>query len=307
MTTSDQIAKHLMTLIQLYEVPEEMTANFRELAHDQLVDAVNRFLFHHGPAIGIRSWGDCIQGLRDKGVDAVWNCHGDDTDIRLGIQIKSHGDFERTEGDSFRRYVFAQITESHQMNLSCLLLGLCADLTSKSQREKCNGLLADVKSMKDNYVIDVAPRKMAGIWKWSLGLQMEPLAQIEEAGYAWLTAIYDSLGNLNRNSWGKGSGGNWSHPRATVIRVGQQIHLSAVAISPRPGILECRFFGERSKRNLFRDWSPDPFWTWDVSDHDIGKGITIHVSVRRVKEYYQYNDADDYTYAIYDVLPKKQN
>ncbi|HUU20157.1 MAG TPA: substrate-binding domain-containing protein [Sedimentisphaerales bacterium] len=34
--------------------------------------------------------------------------------------------------------------------------------------------------------------------------------------------------------------------------------------------------------------------------------LVVMISTRRVKDYYQFNDADDYTYAIYDVLPSKR-
>jgi len=306
---TDYIVRQLMTLVQLYELSEEATSSFHGTQHDQLVDTLNEFLFYHGPAIGIKGWGDNIQSMRDGGVDAVWNCHGQSASIKLGIQIKSPNDFERDEDVSFRRTVLAQIAESRQMDLSKLILGLCADLTSKSQREKCRGLLADIARMTDEYVLAIAPTKMAGIWRWSLGLQTEPLDQIREAGYAWLTAIYDSLGNLNQNSWGKGTGGGWSHPKTTTVRVGQQVLLSAIAISPVPEDIQYQFSVQRSGQSfeVRQDWSPNPNWTWNVVQADIGRGVVVNISVRRVKDYYQFNDTDDYTYAIYTVLPMKQN
>jgi hypothetical protein len=269
--------------------------------------SINKFLFHHGPAIGISGWGDNIQGIRDSGVDAVWNCHLLGTDIKVGVQIKSYGDFEGGRDESFRRTVLAQITESRQMKLSVLVLGLCADLTSASQREKSRGLLADIERMADKYVVAVAPEKMAGIWRWSLGLRTEPLDQMREAGYAWLTAIYDSLGNLNQNSWGKEPGGAWSHPKTTTVRVGQQIHFTAIAVSPVPGDIQYRFSVQRSGRSFEtrQSWSPNPSWVWGVISADIGRHVVVMVAVRRTKDYYQFGDADDYTYATYDVLPMK--
>jgi len=304
-----QVLEQLMTLLQLYELPEEMTSVFRDVSHNDLATAVSQFLFHHGPKIGVRGWGDIIQGIRDGGVDAIWNCHVGEGSVRLGVQVKSHGDFERGKGESFRRAVLAQLTESRQMKLSALLLGLCADMTSSSQREMCRGLQADVGKMTDEYVTVVSPTKMAGIWKWSLGLQAEPLEQMRDAGYAWLTAIYDSLGNLNQNSWGKGTGGDWSHRRKTTVRVGETITISAVAVSAAVGDTQYRFSVQRSGRSfeIRQDWSTESTWTWGVAQADIGRNVAAMISVRRQKDYYQFDDADDYTYAVYDVLPAKRD
>ena len=305
MADNENIMTELMPIIQAYELPEEATSIFREISHDKLVDATNQFLFHHGILIGINGWGDNIHCLRDGGVDSIWSFGGEKSDTKLGIQVKSHSDFNNIKNGSFRKSVLAQIAESRQMGLSNLLLGLCADLSSSSQLQKCRGILADVAKMTDDYVVPISPTKMAGIWKWSQGLQTALLDQIREAGYAWLTAIYDSLGNLNQNSWGKGTGGGWSNSKTTTLRVGQNINFRAIGLCGVSSELEYQYSVQRSGRSfeVRRDWLDDPLWTWVVEESDIGRHVCVMISVRRKKNYYQFADSDDYTYAIYDVLP----
>lgn len=52
-----------------------------------------------------------------------------------------------------------------------------------------------------------------------------------------------------------------------------------------------------------QDWAPTPDWVWHVSADDIGRHVVVKVAARRKKTYYPFQDADDYTYAVYDVLP----
>lgn len=303
-----EIIQEIQKLLQIYEVEENRSALLKGISHDDIVNATKQFLFHHGPAIGFSGWGDIMQGLRDSGVDSVWHCHGYNIKLKIGIQIKSSIDFNTSEGVSFRRNVLVQITESRQMNLNHLMLGLCADLTSPSQREKCRGLLADMEKIQDNYVLPIAPGKMVGIWEWFRGLNIKPIEQMREAGYPWLTAVFDSLGNLNLHSWGKGTGGDWSNPKTTTIRSGQEVTFQAIAISTvKEPPLEFRYCVQHSGKSfkIRRDWSENPSWTWHVQDKDIGRCVCVMISIRRQKSYFQFNDSDDYTYATYDVLPCK--
>jgi len=295
----------LLEVIQLYELKPEDTTCLAGVPHDALVNAMNSFLFHHGPRFGITGWSDMVQGLRDGGVDAVWQYRGIEISGRLATQIDSSDDFDRVEG--FRRSVMAQIAESRQYELSHLLLGLAADLSNASHREKARGMLADVARMTDSYVVAVSPEKVAGIWRWQEGLKVEPLEQMKEAGYSWLTATYDSLGNMNHNSWGKGTGGDWSHLKTRTVHVGQNIAFRVIGHSPTATPLEYRFSVQRSGRcfEIRQDWSTSDSWTWPISNADIGRSVCVMVAVRTPKQYYQFNDADDYNYASYDVLPKK--
>ena len=131
--------------------------------------------------------------------------------------------------------------------------------------------------------------------------------KMQEAGYAWLTSISDSLGNINLNSWGKGTNGDWSGGERPTVYVGQKITFIAEGHSPDTSLLEYQFKLQRSGQslNIQQDWSRLNTWTWHVKHADIGRGTHISIAVRVKKDYYQYRNSDDYTYAIYDVLPEK--
>jgi len=161
--------------------------------------------------------------------------------------------------------------------------------------------------MQDGYVYVVSPEKVLGLWQWWQRIDLKTLDQIREAGYAVLTVIYDSLGNRNQNSWGKGQGGDWSHAKRTVVRAGDVVDISAVAVSPESELPEYHFAVQRSGRSFEtrQDWASTPDWIWNVTADDIGKHVVVKVAARQKKSYYQFRDADDYTYAVYDVLPAK--
>jgi hypothetical protein len=300
------IGARMMRLLQLYEVEAAATVQLKPVMHDQLIGAFNQFIFHHGATLGLKGWADNIQSLRDGGVDATWHFASTGAIDRFGLQLKSWGDIEHSEG-SFRRSVMAQITESRQMKLSTLFLALAGDLTNRSQSEKVRGLMADIHRLLDDYVYVISPEKILGVWQWSQRFDLNALEQVREAGYAVLTVIYDTLGNRNQNSWGKRPGGGWSHAARTVIRAGDSVGLSAVAVSPGDQAPEYHFAVQRSGRSFEtrQDWAPTPDWEWHVTADDIGKDVIVKIAARREKSYYQFRDCDDYTYAVYDVLPQK--
>ena len=275
----------LLEVLQVYELAAQETATLNGVAHDTLVAATNDFLFHHSPKFRIGSSSNIVQGLRDSGVDSVFRYKSSGLTRQFGIQIKSTGDFGRDQ--EFRRNVMAQISESQKYRLSHLLLGLAGDLTNASHREKARGILADVAQMRDEYVVAISPEKMAGIWHWRQGLIVAPLEQMQNAGYSWLTATYDSLGNLNRNPWGKGTGGDWSHQKCNTVYVGRQITIKAVAQSPENAPLEYRFSVQRSGQSfeVRQDWSENDTWTWSVQPADIGRWVCVMIAVRTPKQY----------------------
>lgn len=301
-------AARAMQLLQLYESDSASTSRFRTVTHEQLVETMNKFLFHHGAALGIKGWGDNLQSLRDGGVDVVWHFDLETGPGKLGFQVKSYGDFDRNADESFRRTVLAQIAESRQMGLSSLFVALAADLANPSHAQKARGLTADIERMTDGYVFAVSPEKTAGVWQWCQPINVDPMEQMREAGYAWLTVVYDSRGNRNQNSWGKGQGGSWSHPKNTTIRVGDAVHISAIGVCPENAVPEFHFAVQRSGGGfqLRQNWNPTADWKWNIVMDDIGRNVFVKIAVRRPKAYYQFNDADDYTYAIYDVLPPVQ-
>jgi hypothetical protein len=131
--------------------------------------------------------------------------------------------------------------------------------------------------------------------------------EMHQAGYACLKIVTDSLGNRNENSWGKTNGGDWSHPKNTKVHVGNAVHIiaSAASINEKDS-LEFKFAVQRSGSSFAtrQEWSKGAEWTWNIEKGDIGRNVVVMVSIRKPKDYYQFNDADDYTYAIYDVSPQ---
>lgn len=295
----------LLELLEAYSLSQEETSILSGIQHDRLVEAVNVFIFHHGSLLGVRGWSDVTQGLRDPGVDAVWQCSIGGATSKLGIQVKSHGDFSSTV-DSFRRVVLSQISDSRRINPERLLLILGADLTNASQREKARGIISDIQQMQDNYVVTISPEKVAGLWRWNEKLNVSVIDQMREAGYPWLTTVYDTVGNINQNSWGKGTGGGWTKTRRTVLYVGEEVGIRAIAMAENADDIQFRFSVQPSGGGFQtrRDWGTCAEWKWLVQESDIGRGVCVMVSVRRIKAYYQFGDSDDYTYAIYDILPR---
>ncbi|MEQ9825362.1 MAG: hypothetical protein ABQ298_13335 [Puniceicoccaceae bacterium] len=130
--------------------------------------------------------------------------------------------------------------------------------------------------------------------------------ELIESGYATLISISDTKGNKNTNSWGKKSGGHWSSANQVKIYPGDVIRISATAASPEEKLIEYKFSLQKSGMSFVtkQEWSSDSEWEWSVREEDIGRDVTVMVSVRCPKDFFQFNDSDDYTYAIYDVLPK---
>jgi hypothetical protein len=307
--TNDEMmnVEGLLEILEAFSLPQEDTSILAGIQHDRVVEAVNNFISHHSSLLGLRGWSDVIQGLHDPGVDAIWQCSKGGVTLKLGIQVKSHRDFSNVY-DSFRRVVLSQISDSHRINLKRLLLFLGADLSNPSQKEKARGITSDVQQMQDNYVVTISPEKVAGLWRWNERLNVSAINQMKEAGYPWLTTVYDTIGNVNQNSWGKDTGGNWTQTKRTVLYVGEEIGIRAIAMSEDINNIQFRFSVQPSGGSFQtrRDWDTCEEWKWLIQDTDIGRGVCVMVSVRCKKEYYQFQDSDDYTYAIYDILPRKK-
>lgn len=260
-------------------------------------------MFHHGTVSKRDGWTLTTQGLSDSGVDAI---HSSAEDLRVGFQVKCSGDFNRNDrGGTFHQKVLSQIQASRAHKLKKLYLILAADLTNSSHLQKCRGLLNDLSIQGDGYVELIEPEAAAGLWRWSTGVSIPALEQMFDAGYAYLTVVFDNLGNSNSNSWGKGTGGDWSVQRTRVLRVGNAIHLRALARCRRQGDIEFRFSVQLPGTGLEvrRDWSQNSNWTWHVEERDIGKNVVVAIAVRIAKSFYQFDQCDDYCYATYDILP----
>jgi hypothetical protein len=136
--------------------------------------------------------------------------------------------------------------------------------------------------------------------------QVKPLQQLLEAGYAWLVAVDDSLGNHVEDSIGTSEWKPWGTHLPAVVHVGQSVEFTATAACAASGGIQYKYSIQRSGQSfeVRRGWSDDRNWTWQVEWGDIGKGLCVMISARRVKNYYQFGaECDDYTYANYDVLP----
>jgi len=244
------------------KISEEETAVLSGVSHRDLVDSVKLFLFHHGAVSGKRSWTNTTQSLQDSGADAIYIAgHG----VRFGFQVKSPGDFERSGSTgTFRQHVLSQIQESRAYKLKHLYLVLAADLTNKSHAAKSRGLLAELHRQNDSYVVVIEPEDTAGLWLWSKGVNSSAMDQMFEAGYAYLATVFDNLGNTNCNSWGKGTGGDWSRQRRGVLRVGDVVHLRAIAHAPQQDQIEFRFSVQPTGGgfDVRRNWSREEKWTW---------------------------------------------
>jgi hypothetical protein len=123
---------------------------------------------------------------------------------------------------------------------------------------------------------------------------------------AVLTNVRDSFGNVNTNSWGKGTGGDWPVPPTSVVAVGGVVTFTATATDPKGLPLEYKF-DSMNGRGLLQNWSANNIYVWNVTLADYGPHSGVMVSVRN-------NDgvdwmgagADDYTYATYPVMTVKE-
>lgn len=299
-----EIGSRLMGIFQRYELPasDMDTAQLKAVSHEELTSAINTFVFHHGPGLGVSGWGDNLQSLKDGGVDSVWRARVGGSDVKFGFQVKSWGDIAANK-DSLRSVVLSQISESRQMDLACLFIALAADLTSKSQSQKARQVMAEIERMKDGYAYAVSPAKMLGMWRWTKRTNLPALEQNRRSGYATLGLVIDSLGNRADSSAALGSYSSTS-PSSTV-RVGDTLDFTAITDVEESSPVEFSFAVQRAGGCFEerQEWGAAAHWSWRISAEDIGKGVFVKVATRRPKGYYQFRDADDYVSFRYDVMP----
>ena len=125
---------------------------------------------------------------------------------------------------------------------------------------------------------------------------------------ATLTQIIDNLGNINTNSWTKGTGGDWScNPDCPDLNllVGENITFMAFATDPKGLPLEYKFSAQPAGGSFItlRDWNSSNTFTWNISSAYIGPWICVSISVRNSdgQEWQGVGNGDDYTYAIYSI------
>lgn len=129
---------------------------------------------------------------------------------------------------------------------------------------------------------------------------------IEDFNFPVIIEIVDSLGNINKNSWAKKTGRNWSEIRENPkVRVGDEITFVVYVHLYQNESLECRYLVQPPGKSFLikKNWCTSNRWTWKIIKEEIGLNCCVKLDVKSKKDYHTLGDVDDYTYAIYDVLP----
>jgi len=128
---------------------------------------------------------------------------------------------------------------------------------------------------------------------------------VEDFNFPFIIEIVDSLGNINKNSFAKKTGGNWSEIRENPkVRVGDEITFIVDAYSYKEP-LEYRYSVQPTGKCFItkQDWCTSNKWTWKIIKEEIGLDCCVMLAIRNKRDSHALGDVDDYTYATYDVLP----
>jgi hypothetical protein len=126
----------------------------------------------------------------------------------------------------------------------------------------------------------------------------------EASNQATFVEISDSLGNTNSNSWGQGSGGDWSggFEVSPTVDTGQELTFTISAVG------DCNPLEYRVQRyrpdegvTIIRDWSESPQFSYTFEPGDSGGYLMLIVDVRNQDPRNYFEDRDDYTYLTYVV------
>ena len=77
-----------------------------------------------------------------------------DSDIKIGIQVKSYNDIEEKD---FSTKIIKQIFDSSIHGLSRLVLAFAGDLNNILHSEKVRGLVSRISQRNDSYIIVLIP------------------------------------------------------------------------------------------------------------------------------------------------------
>ena len=115
----------------------------------------------------------------------------------------------------------------------------------------------------------------------------------------------DSLGNVNTNSWAKGSGGDWSSgglDASPTIYIGDTLTFT-INVSNATN-LQYRFQYQPPGGSFItiQDWSSSNVCTWTVPTDAFGQWTVANVQVRNNDGLNYLGFCDDYTYLTYIVL-----
>jgi hypothetical protein len=144
--------------------------------------------------------------------------------------------------------------------------------------------------------IDLGPRVE------ELGLPVPGACEANTQGI--LLQVADSLGNVNPNSWGQGTGGDWPGgiDASPEVDVGQQLSFTIEA-NGDCAPLEYRVQRYRPDRDIgiIQPWTEDPSFSYTFEPGDVDDYLMLIVDVRNQDPRHYFDDRDDYTYLTYVV------
>lgn len=123
----------------------------------------------------------------------------------------------------------------------------------------------------------------------------------------FIDSASDNLGNINTNSWAKGSGGDWSSgglDASPTIYIGDTLTF-AINVSNSSN-LQYRFQYQPPGGSFItiQDWSSSSGCAWAVPSNAFGQWAVVNVQVRNDDGLNFQGFCDDYTYLTYVVLSR---
>lgn len=129
-----------------------------------------------------------------------------------------------------------------------------------------------------------------------------------------IISITDSLGNINPNSWAKGTGGDWpldmrSNGSAIycdncIIKIGDKITFTIKVDKPKEEIVEYSCYSPTGPViKVWNSTSDTETCEWNVAEQDYGVDSVVLLGIKNQDglNYMSGENGDDYTYAIYKV------
>jgi len=155
------------------------TKFFQGISHEALCQALQYWLEQMRITISEPINIVITQSLRDEGIDVLLEFLK--SKVKIGFQIKSYNDINQKD---FTQSCVAQISRSRKHTISRLIIGIGADLTDVSQREKVRGLTSEISQMGD-FCFVFSPEKMLTIFQ-TFEKKEHPITLVEGTGDALL-------------------------------------------------------------------------------------------------------------------------
>jgi hypothetical protein len=155
------------------------TKVFQSISHEALCQAFQYWLEQMRITISEPINIAITQSLRDEGIDVLLEFLK--SKVKLGFQVKSYNDINQKD---FTQSCVAQISRSHKHTINRLIIGIGADLTDVSQREKVRGLTSEISQMGD-FCLVFSPEKTLTIWQ-TFEKKEHPITLVEGTGDALL-------------------------------------------------------------------------------------------------------------------------